>query len=135
MRITFLPSCTHLAWVTAAALAALLLVDTGSLVLTRLSTPGHTRDAGQAAAQEIEGRVLSQQTAVRAHDTARDVAADHALRISTEDFRVLADGRVRLTGNRTVPTFLMHRLPLLRDHIEVRATETVGVLPHRSDPR
>lgn len=132
MRLPFLPSLTRLAWVAVAALSVLLLVDSGALMLSRMATPDRARDAGHAAALAVEGHVVSQQTAVLAYDAARAAASEHALRISTEDFRVLPGGRIRLTASRTAPTLLIHRLPLLRDYVDVSVTQTVEPLPYRS---
>ncbi|PVG81543.1 hypothetical protein DDE18_16150 [Nocardioides gansuensis] len=132
MRHAFLPSRTLVAWLGATALAVLLLVDAGSLVLTRTSTPDRARDAGRAAAQAVEGLALTQRSAVVAYDAAVAVAEDHALHISTEDFRVFPDGHVQLTASRTAPTLLMHRLPRLGRYVRVSTTEIVDPSPYGS---
>lgn len=132
MRLPFPTSWTYLAWLSAGALALLLLVDTGSLLLTRVSTPDRVHDAGRAAAEAVEGLALTQQSAVLAYDAARSAAADHSLQIDQDDFRVLPHGRVRITATRTAPTLLLHRLPRLERYIEVSATEIVEPLPYRS---
>lgn len=134
MRLTFLPSRALTAWVGFAALTILLLVDGGAIMLTRMSTPERTRDAGHVAAHAVEHMTVTQRTAVVAYDAARAAARDDALQINTDDFRVLPDGRVRITGTRTAPTLVMHRLPLLRDYVSVTATETVEPLPYGSTP-
>lgn len=131
MRLPFLPSRTLVAWL-GLTLAVLLLVDAGSLVMTRTSTPDRAREAARAAARAVEGLALTQRSAVVAYDAAAAVAADYALRIETEDFRVLPDGQVQLTASRAAPTLLIHRLPRLRRYVQVSSTEVVEPSPHGS---
>lgn len=133
MRIPRYPSRILVALVAAAAV--LLAVDAGSLALARTAAPDRLRDAGHAAVEAIDGMPVSQRTAQVAFDAARLAAADDALVISADDFRVLPDGRIRLTGTRTSPTLVLHRLPRLRDLIEVSVTETVAPLAFQSAAR
>lgn len=134
MRVPFLPVWSRIVWLAVGVLAVLAVADAGAVVMTRLSTPDRTREAGQAAAQAVAGHVITQAAVVRAYDAARDSAAAHAVAIATDDFRVLRDGRVQLTGSRTAPTLVVHRLPVLRGYVVVSASDTVSPLPYQGAP-
>ena len=122
-----------LLWLASGTLGLILLVDAGSVALTSVSTPDRVHDAGRAAAQAVEGLAVTQDSAVLAFDAAV-AASDDSLRLSGEDFRLLPDGRVRVTGSRTAPTLLIHHLPRLERFVDVTAIDTVGPLPYGSAP-
>ena len=50
----------------------------------------------------------------------------------SKGFAIYPDGRVTLTGTKTAPTILLHRLSFLRHFAEVSTTVTVEPLPYTS---
>ena len=112
----------------AAGLTALLVIDGGSVLLTRLATPDELESAGQKAAAVVAHRsedVPTPQTAVAALDAAKAEAGKHEITLSEDDFLVYADDSVELTGVATAPTLLLKRVPFLADLAEVTTTMTV----------
>jgi len=116
-------------WPLAVAVQVIALVDGGSVVLAELSVPQGTEASGQAAVAAVEGLPATKQNAVTAYTAARAAGDELSLRIHTEDFTLYPDGRVTLTGSRTAPTLVFHRLPWLRDLTVVTTTATVEGLP------
>jgi hypothetical protein len=116
-------------WLVAAAVLVVVMIDGGSVVLTKLSVPGDAEDAGHAAAGAVAGMMTSQQEAVTAYDAAAQTATPAGLRVNRHDFRVYPDGRVTLTVTRTASTLLFKHLPILRDLAVVSNTQTVSALP------
>ncbi len=50
----------------------------------------------------------------------------------SKGFTIYPDGRVTLTGTKTAPTILLHRLSFLSHFAEVSTTVTVEPLPYTS---
>jgi len=115
--------------VLAVALGVLGLVETGSVAITRVTLPGHAREAGRAAAEAVGGRPTMPETAVLAYGAAQRVADGHRETVRRADFTVYGDGRVKLTGEKTAPTVLLHLIPGLRDLTHAHATVTVEPPP------
>lgn len=112
----------------AVVIAALLAVDAGSVLLTRLASPDELESAGQKAAAVVAHRsegVPTPQTALAALEAARAEAGEHEIALSEDDFLVYADDSVELTGVATAPTLLLKRVPFLADLAEVTTTMTV----------
>ena len=105
-------------------------IDAGSVVLTRLTVPDHVREAGQAAAQAIEGDPVNRQTARAALVAAREQAGLHGMKVRANSFTIYKDGRVTLTGAQTAPTLLLEHIAPLRHFTTVKATDTVTALPY-----
>ncbi|WP_244928635.1 hypothetical protein [Nocardioides sp. W7] len=111
-----------------AVVAALLTIDGGSVLLTRLSTPDELEEAGYQAAAVVAHRdedVPTPQTAVAAFEAARAEAGKHGITLSEDDFLVYADNSVDVTGTATAPTLLFKRLPFLEGLAEVSTTLSV----------
>lgn len=112
----------------AAVALALLVIDGGSVLLTRLTTPDELEGAAQKAAAVVAHRdegVPTPQTAMAALEAARAEAGKHEITLSEDDFLVYADDSVELTGVATAPTLLLQRVPFLADLAEVTSTMTV----------
>jgi hypothetical protein len=107
-----------------------LLVDGGSVMLTRISVTDDARNAGYNAAAAAQNLPTTRQTALIAFEAAQETAKEKGLTVSTEDFTLYPDGRVRLTTGRAAPTLLLHRVDSLRHLGEVEATVTVDALPY-----
>jgi hypothetical protein len=120
-------SLVYLAFAVAFLLGA---VDGGSVLLTRIATPDDVKAAGQAAAEAVDGMPTNRRTAEVAYAAAADMARRDSVGVATKGFTVYPDGRVRLTGTRTAPTVLMHRIPALEEWTRVTATVTVAALPY-----
>jgi hypothetical protein len=104
-------------------------IDASSVALTRLSTPDDVREAGQAAAEAVQGMPVDRQSATVALAAAVDKARAHGLRILPGDFRLFPDGRVELTGDRTAPTLLIDHISPLSHLTSVESTATVTARP------
>lgn len=112
----------------------LLAVDGGSVMLTRMSEPDDVRTAGYAAAAVAKAGPTTQQVAVYALQVAQQNADGHEISVPSKGFTIYPDGRVTLTGTKTAPTLLMHRLSFLKRFTEVSTTVTVEPLPYESAP-
>ena len=106
-------------------------IDAGSVVLTRLTVPDQVLEAGQVAAAAVEDKPATRQNAVVAFAAATEEARPHGLKIKAKSFTLYPDGKVELTGSRTVPTLLLHRIPALRHFTRVKSTTTTTALPFR----
>ncbi len=109
-----------------ATFLVLIAVDSGSVLLTRISVPDEARSAGVAAADEARDLPTTRQSAIRAQQVARGEARAHGLRVLSRGFVLYPDGRVHLTATRTAPTLLLHRIPGLRDLAVVTVSTTVS---------
>ena len=112
--------------------AVLLAVDGGSVMLTRMSEPDDVRTAGYKAAEVAKAGPTVRQVALNALATARQDADTHDITVPSKGFAIYPDGRVTLTGTKTAPTILLHRLSFLRHFAEVSTTVTVEPLPYTS---
>jgi hypothetical protein len=115
---------------TAAGAFVLGALDAGSLALTKASVPDDVRRAGQIAATAVQGQPATRQTARLAFDAAQAEARQHGIVVTTEDFTLYPDGRVRLTAGKTAPTLLLEHIEPLRHYADVRSTVTVETLPY-----
>ena len=127
MRI---PGLRPLILTATAVLMALGVLDTGSIVLTRIAVPDQVREAGYAATEAVGDQPITRQTAQVAYRAAREQAATAGNRVHTKDFALLPDGRVHLTAGRNAPTLLVDRIPQLRHLTDVTASATVARLPY-----
>lgn len=115
--------------VLAAIFSLVVLVDGGSVFLTRMAVPDEARQAGYAAAAAVADEEASPQTVRVAFQAARTDARARNISISTRSFTLYPDGRVTLTARRTAPTLLLHRISALSHLSDVRATVTVTAVP------
>ena len=115
-----------------AVAVVLLAVDGGSVMLTRMSEPDDVRTAGYAAAALAKEGPATRQTAVSALQVAQQSADGHDVTVHSKNFTIYPDGRVTLTGTKTAPTILLHRLSFLSHFAEVSTTVTVEPLPYTS---
>lgn len=118
-----------LVWTALAVALTLVVLDTGSIVLTKLAVPDQAREAGYAAAEAVEGKPVNRTTAQEALRVAREQAGTNGNGVRARDFVVRTDGRVTLTARRTAPTLVLHRIPQLRGLARVTETVTVSRLP------
>ena len=119
------PPLRTLGWLLVAAVLVVVLVDAGSVALTRASVPHGVRDAGRAAAATVPDPPLTPDAAATALAAARAQARPRGLTIRRKGFTIYPDGRVTLTGSRRAPTLLLCHVDALRRLAEVSATETV----------
>ena len=130
MRIPALPiGLRGLVMLAAAVVFTLAVVDAGSIILTRMSVPDDVRSIGHTAAAAAADKPVTRQTARQAFESAQADARGYGIEVSTEDFTLYPDGRVRLTAGKTAPTVLLDRVEALRHLAEVRTTVTVDKLP------
>lgn len=130
MRIYVLPmGLRGLVMLAAAVAFALAVVDVGSIMLTSLSVPDDIRSVGRTAAAAAADEPVTRQTAKQAFEAAQAEARGYGIEVSTEDFTLYPDGRVKLTGGKTAPTVVLERIEALRHFAEVRTTVTVEKLP------
>lgn len=126
MRI---PGLRPLIWTALAAVLTLAVLDSGSVMLTRLAVPDQAREAGYAAAEAVRDRPVNRQAAQVALRAARQQAGTNANGVRARDFVLRPDGQVSLTVGRTAPTLLLHRIPQLRHLAKVTESVTVSRLP------
>lgn len=126
MRI---PALRPLVWTAVAVVLVMAVLDTGSVVLTRLAVPDQAREAGYAAAEAVKGKPVDRQTALVALRAARQQAGTDGNTVRARLFIVRPDGRVTLSVRRKAPTLLLHRIPQLKPLARVTETVTVAPLP------
>ena len=114
----------------AVAAVACLAIDTGSVILTKVSTPDDIRDAGYKAAAVAEQGPATRQVAVNALSAAQQDALAHGITVVSKGFTIYPDGSVTLTGTKTAPTLLMQHVALLSRLTHVSTTLTVEPLPY-----
>jgi hypothetical protein len=112
-----------------AALVAVLALDGGSVVLTKMSSADDIKHAGHEAASVAKTGPATQRTAVAALAVARQDAEAHGIDVEDKGFTIYPDGRVTLTGTKTAPTLLMEHLRPFSHLIHVSTTLTVEPLP------
>ena len=118
-----------LGYLVAASALVGLGIDAGSVTLTRVAIDDDVREAGQAAAEAVEGMPVDPRAASIALDAAKDKGRPHGLKVRTKSFRLNQDGTVELTGVRTAPTLLLERFEAFRHYTKVRSTQTVDARP------
>lgn len=116
-------------WVVGAAAVLVLVVDGGSVGLTKMMVGDDAKEAARNAAKAVTNQPINPVTAVVAYDAATEVtqeSEDVAILKNppgeTEDFRVGPDGSVRLTLEKQAPTLVWKHLPKLGDYTTVRVT-------------
>ena len=111
----------------AVAVIVLMAADLASLSLVKVSFPDDAAEAARAgvSAIQFEGHATPQ-TAETAFRAAEAVAKEHSMNLDQQTFIVYADGSVKLTAHRHVPTVLFKRLPWLRGHTETTTTVTAS---------
>ena len=124
-----LPAIRPLGFLIAASAVVGLGLDAGSVALTRLAIDRDVLEAGQAAAEAVEGLKVDQRSATVALQAAAERGREDGLKIRTKSFRLHQDGRVELTGVRTAPTLLLELFDALRHYTKVRSTLTVEARP------
>jgi Flp pilus assembly protein TadG len=134
MRIPAFVSLRSIVLTLVAAVIVLCMVDGGSVFMTRASVPDAARNVGYAAANAAEGQPTTHRTVVLAYAAASDDAKSRNLTVSTKNFTLYKDGKVKLTASRTARTFLLRRISPWRHFADVSATVTVAALPFTSMP-
>lgn len=113
----------------AALVLAVLAIDSGSVVLTRMSSHDDVQQAGYQAAAVAKQGPATRQTAVGALAAAERDAEPHGITVSSKGFTIYPDGSVRLTGTKKAPTLLMKHVAAFDHLIHVSTTLTVAPLP------
>lgn len=127
-----LPPLRGLAMLSLAIGFLLAVIDGGSVVLTKMSSPDDVRAAAYVAAAAAERQPTTPRTARTAYDAAVADAKHYGITIRTKGFTIYPDGRVTLTGVKTAPTIFLYRVAALRGFAEVSTTVTVEPLPYTS---
>jgi len=101
-------------WLMLSAVVLVVVLDAGSVLMTRLSLDDDGREAGRAAAHAVSGLPLTTSTAVVAFAAANDVAGyKEGMSVRQSDFEVLKGGGVALTVVRTAPSLVLGRVSWL----------------------
>ena len=116
--------------IVAALVLAVLAVDSGSIMLTKMSSTDDVKQAGHQAADVAKHGPATRQTAIAALAAAEQEAGTHGISVASKDFTIYPDGRVTLTGTKTAPTLLMKHLSAFDHLIHVHTTLTVEPLPY-----
>ena len=109
-----------------------LALDSGSVVLTKMSSHDDIQEAGYKAASVAKQGPTTRQTAVVALTAAQQAAQAHGITVRTKGFEIYPDGSVTLTGTKTAPTLLMDHVSFLGRLTHVSTTLTVEPLPFDS---
>ena len=132
MRVPMPVSLRAIIWLSVSAILLLVLIDGGSVFLTRVSVPDAARNAGYAAARAAENQPMTRRTVLVAYDAAREDGEKRNLQIKTRNFTLYPDGKVKLTASRTASTLVLRRIPSWSHWADVSATVTVSALPYAS---
>ena len=132
MRVPLPVSLKAIVWLFVSTMFLLVLIDGGSVFLTRMSVPDAARNAGYAAATTVEGQPTTRRTVLVAYNAARDDGDKRNLQIKTKNFTLYPDGKVKLTASRTAGTLVLRRIPSWSHWADVSATVTVSALPYAS---
>jgi hypothetical protein len=116
--------------IAAALVLVALALDSGSVVITKMSSHDDVRDAGYKAASVAKQGPTTRQTAVVALTAAQREAEAHGITVKSKGFEIFPDGRVTLTGTKTAPTLLMDHVSFLGRLTHVSTTLTVSPLPY-----
>ena len=101
-------------WVVVLGVALVVVVDAGSVLMTRMSLSDDGREAGREAARAVSGLDLILPTVVTAFEAAEEVTeAKEGVSLLKSDFEVLPNGGVALTVVRTAPTLMLWRVSWL----------------------
>jgi hypothetical protein len=133
MRTSPLPvSLRTTVWLLVSAVIVVVLIDGGSVALTRMSVPDAALNTGYVAAAAAKGKPTTRGTALVAYRAAREDGKKRHLHIRTKNFTLYPDGKVKLTATRTARTLVLHRFSASSHLAEVSATVTVSALPFAS---
>ena len=132
MRVPLPVSLKAIVWLFVSTIFLLVLIDGGSVFLTRVSVPDAARNAGYAAARAAENQPTTRRTVLVAYNAARDDGEKRDLKIKTRNFTLYPDGKVKLTATRTASTLVLRRIPSWSHWADVSATVTVSALPYAS---
>ncbi|MGV8847617.1 hypothetical protein [Tessaracoccus sp.] len=95
-------------------LLGVVVLDAGSVLMTKVSLADDARDAGRAAGRAVSGLPLSSSTAVVGFEAAQGVVSfKDGVKVRESDFEVLPGDGVRLTLVRTAPSLVLGRVPFL----------------------
>jgi hypothetical protein len=101
-------------WAVVLAVVLVVVVDAGSVFMTRISLSDDGREAGREAARAVSGLPLNAATAVTGYDAAEEVTGfKDGVSVRQSDFEVLPGGGVALTVMRTAPSLVLGRVPWL----------------------
>ena len=121
----------RVSWLLILATLLVLVIDTGSIVLSRVRVKDDVLTAGLAGSGAVEGLPATPGTASVALRAAEAEAHQRRLRLQRSKFLLYAGGTVELSGSRTAPTLLLHRLEPLRHFADVRASATARPRPYQ----
>lgn len=115
-----------LKWLVALSLVLVVVLDAGSVVLTKMSLADDAGKAGRAAARAVSGLPVTTTTAQVGFAAAGQVAAfNEGEEVQRSDFEVLPGGGVSLTLVRTAPSLVLGRVPWLAKYGVVSASVVV----------
>lgn len=106
-------------WAVVLAVVLVVVLDAGSIFLTKMSLSDDAKQAGREAARAVSGMDLNSETAKVGYEAATKVTdlKDGVTVVQRgagakreQDFEVLSDGRVRLTVVRTAPSLVLGRV-------------------------
>ncbi|MEP7193012.1 MAG: hypothetical protein ABI903_09125 [Actinomycetota bacterium] len=104
----------------------MVVLDAGSVVLTKMSLTDDAGKAGRAAAQAVSGLPVTSAAATVGYRAAGQVAAfNEGEEVQRSDFEVLPGGGVSLTLVRTAPSLVLGRVPWLAKYGVVSASVVV----------
>lgn len=104
--------------------AALALIDTGSIAVTRLALGDNVKESGRAAVESVGTKRPTPAVAMAAYVAASGVASERAEFVREEGFVVNANGSVTLTLQKMAPTLIAKHFSFLAAHADVRVTWT-----------
>jgi hypothetical protein len=103
-----------LRWVVVALVVGVVVLDSGSVLMTRMSLTDTGREAGRMAAKAVSGLPMTSQTAVVGFIAAKEVTDyKDGVTLRETGFEVLQGGGVALTVVRTAPSLVLGRIPSL----------------------
>jgi len=95
-------------------LMGVVVLDAGSVFMTRLSVSDDGNQAGRAAARAVTGLPLTPATAMTGYEAALEVTGEKdGVTVRKSDFEVLPGGGVALTVERTAPSLVLKRVSWL----------------------
>ena len=98
-------------WGVALAVVLVVVLDTGSIFLTKMSLSDDANQAGREAARAVSELPLNSKTAELGYEAATKVTGfKDGVSVRQSDFEVLPGGRVKLTVERTAPSLVMGRV-------------------------
>jgi hypothetical protein len=118
-----------LRWVVVLVVLGLVVLDAGSVFMTRLSLTDDGHQAGRAVARAVTGLPMTPATAETGYEAALGVTGEKdGVTVRKTDFEVLPNGGVTLTVVRTAPTLVVQRVSWL-EHFGVVEVSVVVEKP------